>query len=618
MKARDRFDKILFASCDRIQEEVAALLGKPFKLDQPRFRQIDKEELFADQRGQRVLAHVRIEGDVQGEGCLLVDVRDAIHIGGALIMLPESELASVIQSEDYSEELADSFGEIANIICGAITVTFEEQYPKKVRFIRVEQEVVASLHGTVQSQQPIADTPWYVMSVSMHLGGRELGELDLMIPASPFGLMPETSEAVPASSPAVAQSPMAAASDPTTGPEEKVQSEKNQAAGRKDGEVIDTPAAIAAEPGSAQGDRVQQPARGVDNSKQKKLVDALLKSCMDKTAEEVSGLLGGCLEIVPEGNEAVSKADFLKQAGAKQVMSRMDIRGEHQGEAFLFVDIKSAIFLGGTLIMLPESELEETVRQEKLGEDAQDAYGEISNIIAGVYTAVFEQQYGSRVGFVKTTMEHVVPAKVAPDSDAVFPDQIYYQSVGKIRYDDKELGQFQFLFPLASLDLQGLLVPPGKPMEDVEQAVTVSEAINRSEGIPAGTSDRVQDIIAQAADILIYTDDKDEGEKIAAILRPMGYAPQILRFKDPVSAVVASPIRLIFLVMREVNEQGFGVAIKISAAGLAVPLVVAGPAWTRSMVLKAVKYGASDILMTPSTVDDVREKIELNLVKQAA
>lgn len=618
MKARERFDKILLAGCDRIQEEVAALLGKPFKLDQPRFRQMEKEELFAEQRSQRVLSHVRIEGDVQGQGCLLVDVRDAIHIGGALIMLPESELASVVQNEDYSEELADSFGEIANIVCGAITVTFEEQYPKKVRFIRIEQEIIAPLSGTVQSQQPIADTPWYVMTVAMHLGRHELGELDVMLPASAFGLMAETSEAVNVSSSAAAQNSKAMASDSAVMPEEKSPSAINEAAEHGDSKNVVSSTSATEANQTSQSDRLRKSDRGVDISKQKKLVDALLQSCMEKTEEEVGGLLGGRLEIVPEGNKIVSKAAFLQQAGAKQVMSRMDIRGEHQGEAFLFVDIKSAIYLGGTLIMLPESELEETFRSGDLGDDAQDAYGEITNIIAGVYTAVFEQQYRSKVGLVKTAMEFVIPAKVTPDSDAVFPNQVYYLSAGKIRYNDRELGQFHFIFPIESLDLQDLLTPKDGRQEQSEQTATDSEITNQSQGIPARESNRVQDDNAQATDILIYTDDKGEGEKIAAILQPMGYAPLILRFKDSVNAVLASRIRLIFLVMREVNEQGFGVAIKISTAGLAVPLVVAGPAWTRSMVLKAVKYGASDILITPATADDVREKIELNLVKQAA
>jgi ActR/RegA family two-component response regulator len=36
------------------------------------------------------------------------------------------------------------------------------------------------------------------------------------------------------------------------------------------------------------------------------------------------------------------------------------------------------------------------------------------------------------------------------------------------------------------------------------------------------------------------------------------------------------------------------------------------------MVLKAVKYGACDILITPSSPDDIREKIEVNLIRKAA
>ena len=101
-------------------------------------------------------------------------------------------------------------------------------------------------------------------------------------------------------------------------------------------------------------------------------------------------------------------------------------------------------------------------------------------------------------------------------------------------------------------------------------------------------------------------------------LEVAGYACRILHFKDPVNTMLTSRIQMIFLVMQEVSEQGFGMAIKISSAGLPVPLVAAGPAWTRTLVLKAVKYGACDILITPSSPGDIREKIENNLVKKAA
>ena len=70
--------------------------------------------------------------------------------------------------------------------------------------------------------------------------------------------------------------------------------------------------------------------------------------------------------------------------------------------------------------------------------------------------------------------------------------------------------------------------------------------------------------------------------------------------------------------MEEVSEQGFATAIKLGSSGLSVPLVMAGPAWTRTTVLKAVKYGATDILLTPATATDVQEKLDANLSRKAA
>jgi len=69
-----------------------------------------------------------------------------------------------------------------------------------------------------------------------------------------------------------------------------------------------------------------------------------------------------------------------------------------------------------------------------------------------------------------------------------------------------------------------------------------------------------------------------------------------------------------FFVMTEVDEQSFATMIKIRAeVPQSSPLIVAGPQWTRSDVLKAVRYGASDILVTPAAADEICEKTESNL-----
>lgn len=612
MKSRDRLDKILQAGSERIQAEVSSLLGKPFKIGEPAFRQISKEDLFVDLSGKSVLAHVSLDGDVQGKGCLLVSVADAIRIGGLLIMLPDSELESVVTAQDYSEELKDSFGEVANIICGAVTFIFEEQYPKTIRLIRTEQEVLIPTKVEADSAQPIPNGEYYVMTVPMETERHALGDLTVVLPIDAFGLESVTD--------------LAASADATAGQEGSVkhQASEKAMADTHTSEPSSPSAATEPEPAdtaspqaeTAEAAQEQRPPR--DTGKQKKLIDTLLKASLAKISEDTSGLLGGDLQVVLLANGVHSKESFLEQIGGKQVMARMDIRGDHPGEALLFVESKTAIYLGGSLIMLPESELDETVRNEDFNDDTRDAYGEVANIIAGAYTVIFEEQYRGKLGFVKTSMEIVAPTKIDPDSDDVFPRQVYYLSTGQITYNGRELGQLQMLVPASVFELEELFETVPATVADSLKAETVGQPHQQGKSMAPDEPSRLHRQIPEETDILMYSDDEEEGNRIAEALRQLGHAPTIFHFKEPVNNVLTSQVQLVLLVMGEVSEQGFGVAIKLNSAGLRVPLIAAGPAWTRSLVFKAVKYGVDDILVTPSTTGDVREKLQANLIKQAA
>ncbi|MDD2468774.1 MAG: hypothetical protein PHI97_32775 [Desulfobulbus sp.] len=612
MKAQERFDKILIAGASRIQDEVTALVGKPFKLGEPQLGPIDKETFFADLSGKQVLAHVRIEGDVQGIGCLVVGIKDAIFIGGTLIMLPEAELESVMSEQQYSEELQDSYGEVANIICGAATVTFEEQFPKTVRLIRTEQEILLPAKVDVESDQPIADEPYYQISVPMALDEKELGRLYLVLPAEPFGLVEAKQKDAPAPKEAAEKSEKEATQSTETESVGVLERDEAASHSTEDVGVIERPVG---EP-SAETAAAQPAPRKRDIGKQRKLIDGLIKNCWAKINDEASALLGGTLKVTSLENRPINKEDFIDQAGGKQVVARMDLRGGSEGEAYLFVDLKTAVYLGGCLIMLPESELEETVRNEAFGDDARDAYGEVSNIIAGVFTTIFEEQYRGKLGFVKTAIDPVIPAKIDPESDDVFANHGYYLALGQLHYNERDLGRAQLLVPITAFELEDLLLAG----DTAEESPTAPAAIKAPSAGETTSKDpvRLQEKEQAHTDMLIVTDDDREADRIADELESQGFGCQILHFKDPVNAVLTARIQMVFLVMREVSEQGFGVAIKISSSGLPVPLVAAGPAWTRTMVLKAVKYGACDILLTPSTSEDVREKLANNLVKKAA
>ncbi|HEB70844.1 MAG TPA: hypothetical protein ENI88_14690 [Desulfobulbus sp.] len=632
-KQQERLDKIMVACRARMQEEVSALLGKTMTFAEPRTKILSKEDFFSEPAGKSVLAHVKLDGDIEGDGCLIVAVRDAIRIGGTLIMLPDSELEAVIAEEEYSEELEDSYGEIANILCGSLTATFEEQYPKTFRLVRTEQEVILPVKVEVDSAEPIPNGFYYLMTSAMSLEEHEMGTLQILLPAASFGLVEEPevqAEKIPEDK---GGEPSASDDSGSEMPENDRPQVGEEGADEGAGQVN------AAEQGEGAGEQEETAAKPAgppkDIKKQKERIDKLLEICLTRAGEEVGALLGGTLAVQPEENGVFSKEELLEQAGGKQVMARMEVRGDSEGQSYLFMSIKDAIFLGGTMIMLPDTELDEVVRNEEFGEDAEDAYGEIANIIAGVYTAVFEEQYRKNIGFVKSGLETIVPIKIDPDSDDVLPNTVYYLSAGEMSFNGQELGRLQAVFPAELFELESLAQPAVPAEPEVDKSGVGGQSPGAERSASSAPTTRSPDSVNQGAevqgggkvsgpadgertDILLFTDDDNEAESIADILVRDGYSPRILHYRDPVGNYLSPAISLVFLVMREVNEQGFGMAIKLAGAGLQVPLIASGPAWTRTTVLKAVKYGASDILITPATTEDVREKLEANLVRKAA
>ncbi len=620
-----------------MQEEISALLGKTMTFASPQTKVLTKEDFFSEPAGKSVCAHVNLDGELEGQGCLIVSVKDAIRIGGTLIMLPESELESVIEEEEYTEELEDSYGEIANIICGSLTSTFEEQFPKSFRLVRTEQEVILPRDVDMESDQPVAAGSYYLMSSAMALEGTEMGLLQLLLPAASFGLIDE--EAVPEpekdsgkNSDDVSSPTDSSTNGPPEGDQQQETIERQSVAAEERAEPLEKEERDSEHVSPAAATKKSPQ----DLKKRKAQIEQLLNNCLARTGEEVGALLGGTLKIAPETDGVFTKEELLDQTSAKQVLARLDVRGQGEGEAYFLVSLKDAIYLGGTLIMLPDAELEEVICNDEFGEDAEDAYGEVANIIAGVYTAIFEEQYRKKFGFVKTDLEVVIPAKVDPDSDEVLPNQIYYLHSGELTFNDKQLGRLQAVFPASLFELETL----HQSMDVEEQAAEESGAVRQQaegSGDETGTdSSRQQEVQGQgaaeagvggegesqsaseAANVLLFTDDDVEAQSIAGILTENGYSPRILHYRDPVGGYLSPSISLVFLVMKEVNEQGFGMAIKLISGGVQVPLVAASPAWTKTTVLKAVKYGAVDILITPASSEDVQEKLDANLERKAA
>lgn len=574
MNHRERLEQTLSLCRDRIQEEVAALIGKPFHLGAPVFRLIDGHALGSEEVGSgRVFAPVRLDGEVEGMGLLLLRLRDALRIGGLLVMLPEVELRQAVEAEAWTEETADTFAEVAGIVCGALSAVFKEQYPRQVRFLAAGQQAVPAGEPVAAASLPAGEV--LVLSLPMEAEGCDFGAFTLALPAAPFGLV---------------------AAGAATTSAEAVAGEAEFARPDDDADTIRADGAA----GPAAVDAPERP----DNQR---LARRVMADCLARTADAVGNLLGGSLRITPERQLVLDRQEALAQAGGLQVLARLTVRGEGEGEGCVLTDLPTAAALGGSLLMLPEHELAAAMGADRLDPDLADGFAEVVTVIAGACTAVFaEQDRVARLGFDRGPVETAVPDR------RTLPASGYCLAAGRVSFAGRDLGRLQLLVPASLLGVELPELSADAALEEAERStgagpeatVTASETAEKEGSGPGCESDP-----PPAVEVVLFSDDRGESERILAMLAEMGCTGRVCHFKDPVQGALAPGVRMVVLVMGEVSEQGFGVAIKLASAGLRAPLVAAAPAWTRTLVLQAVKYGVRDILVTPVTAADLRQRM---------
>ena len=574
MNHRERLEQTLSLCRDRIQEEVAALIGKPFHLGAPVFRLIDGHALGSEEVGSgRVFAPVRLDGEVEGMGLLLLRLRDALRIGGLLVMLPEVELRQAVEAEAWTEETADTFAEVAGIVCGALSAVFKEQFPRQVRFLAAGQQAVPAGEPVAAASLPAGEV--LVLSLPMEAEGCDFGAFTLALPAAPFGLV---------------------AAGAATTPAEALDGDAEFA--RPDGDADTIRADGAAWPAAV--DAPERP----DNQR---LARRVMADCLARTADAVGNLLGGSLRITPERQLVLDRQEALAQAGGLQVLTRLTVRGEGEGEGCVLTDLPTAAALGGSLLMLPEHELAAAMGADRLDPDLADGFAEVVTVIAGACTAVFaEQDRVARLGFDRGPVETAVPDR------RTLPASGYCLAAGRVSFAGRDLGRLQLLVPASLLGVELPELSADAALEEAERStgagpeatVTASETAEKEGSGPGCESDP-----PPAVEVVLFSDDRGESERILAMLAEMGCTGRVCHFKDPVQGALAPGVRMVVLVMGEESEQGFGVANKLASAGLRAPLVAAAPAWTRTLVLQAVKYGVRDILVTPVTAADLRQRM---------
>ena len=326
----------------------------------------------------------------------------------------------------------------------------------------------------------------------------------------------------------------------------------------------------------------------------------ILQMAIERLAKDVGDLIGEELTCEPGEGKIITSQEFCRQLRGKMVISQFEIIGAYAGISYLVTGVKTAISLGGRLIMLPAHEIKGRMSAENVDGELADAFNEVSNIVTGAFNSTFTNLASGSLHFKKNYVNlETVPigtGAVLPD----FGDVSYFCVSSSTAVAGENIGPFWILLPPPAL---------GLVTETPDNATSPSRESTQ-------TTSTDNEAPTQQQLVLVVTEDLQEGNNITALLDKKNFQVLQVTVNQDIKTTLREKgdVSCVFLVLKQVTDMGFAATIKFRAAIKPhTPLIVAGPAWTKKSVLQAIKYGACDILITPIVESDLFDKLKTHL-----
>lgn len=619
--------------------ELGDLIGQTLTLQDISNRQGSRQEVFTAPRQKFVMAAFDIK---KGEGdpvYLFFDLDLAIELAGQLIMLPADEINAHKKKKELDGDLLDAFSEIANILSGVINAVLQEAFPdRKMHFVKGKLDIFPAKSANV----PLSDGIMTAYSAKVTVKDSSPGGFTFFFPHS---LLSEGDVGVKALEDELSSE----TGSPT--PELSVQgkTEKTKPENTGGPSADATPASrdmkkqppVDARPDNPDDALFQEISPDMtedpeplplilDVAKQDYMdqgfVDTFLLEGLETAREEFEALLGYPVTFVGQQTLWKTKKELLSRTKGKQVLTRVKVSGDKDGYGYVLIPLKDAVHFGGLLLMMPSESIAESIKKGEFDGEVADAFGEIVNILVGSYSNQFKNEFPVKISLKKESLEVFVPIKGDLPGDQPFPDDDFYLMSAGIRMGDQPYGPIELFFPAHILGVQP---PPGfesaeipghvpgnEDVWDLPAFMSEDQSLESQKVVPGYKGGQKIDSAlhevhqhAGARIITIIGEDADELAGMEEIIRDAGFQYRSLMLDEDLKSGLAGEDTCVFLFINKVNDQGLARAIKIkSVMGKNCPLVLAGPQWTRSSVIKARRYGADDILVTPADTDSIRKK----------
>lgn len=334
--------------------------------------------------------------------------------------------------------------------------------------------------------------------------------------------------------------------------------------------------------------------------KLKEMIDAALV----QTGEESSMLLGQQLRVDESDSLNTNKASFFDGMEDAIFVASIESREEYPGQFYMIFSLRDAILLSGLLLGIPPARISEKRKLAILEADDIDAFGEIMNQVIGSFNSVFKPKLPNKIHLKLNAPKKFIPGMDEVSEEEPITNDDYVLFRAQLNMDGIEMDRLDILMPLS---LAHQIEPP---LAESEPETSEPDKVS------SGDDQQVSEVsgVVSIADktVLLLDDDVQARELVRGILAAAGLKVVEASLKDDIRELFDNSDAVVALIcVSDTEDRELALCIKVKAMrqDSPLPIIMCAPNWTRTGVLKALKYGAKDILLKACDADELVTKV---------
>lgn len=337
----------------------------------------------------------------------------------------------------------------------------------------------------------------------------------------------------------------------------------------------------------------------------------MLETALKQAGEESGMLLGQELSIALADSISTSKSSYFGVLDDGCFVLGVDSGEAYVGQFYLVFSLRDAIVMSSILLGIPPARIQEKKRLSIIENDDIDAFSEIANMINGALNTVFQGALPNKV-----RLKLLSPKKYIPEIDQLTPDEplpdgdcLMFRS--KLEMPGQEMNHLDVLIPIALADLYD----PQPVVAEIEAEVAPESEISSGDDVRRAGEEDTEAAPAGGSgvdSIVVLEDDEEQRRQLIELIAFTGFQVAEGTLNADIKELFAGRnVKLVLIGSQDANDRELAVCIKVNAIrqDFPPPIIMSAECWTRTAVLKALKYGARDIIIKPFTGDDVTSKV---------